>query len=197
MSASHSTFGSAGRNCLSTRSSATLTPGTAIVVRPRFFATSPEIPAVRISRSTRLRPTRIPQREAQLRVDPGRAIDLPLRRVDRLDLFKQPRVLERPVRRRAALPIVEAGAVDLQRPAHHRDWVVGLLRGDEQEHLAYRPSVSLAKKAAAFFKDLALHPQRPVLATQRPQLLTLIRRQPLTLAGINVGLLDPVTQRHV
>jgi Flavin-binding monooxygenase-like len=30
------------------------------------------------------------------------------------------------------------------------DGVVGLLRGDEREHLAYRPSLSFAKKAAAF-----------------------------------------------
>src|SRR5205823_3967892 len=57
---------------------------------------------------------------------------------------------QRPVRRRPALPIVEAGAVDLQHAAHHGDGIVDLLRGDKREHLAYRPSLSFAKKTAAF-----------------------------------------------
>ena len=46
MSATHSTFGAVGRKSRSTRSSATRTPGTRIVVRPRFFGTRPEIPAL-------------------------------------------------------------------------------------------------------------------------------------------------------
>ena len=50
----------AGRNWRSTKSSATLTPGTLIVVRPRLRRTNPEIWASRINRATRLRPTRMP-----------------------------------------------------------------------------------------------------------------------------------------
>jgi hypothetical protein len=88
--------------------------------------------------------------EAQLRMDPRRAIDAPVGLMDLLDLLEQPRVLERAIRRRAALPVVKACSVDLECPAHQRDWVVGLLRGDEREHLAHR-SLSRAKKAAAFF----------------------------------------------
>ncbi len=60
MSAIQSTLGAAGRKSRSTRSSATLTPGTRIVVRPRLFATRPLIPASRISLSTRLREILIP-----------------------------------------------------------------------------------------------------------------------------------------
>lgn len=60
MSATQSTLGPAGRKSRFTRSSATLTPGTRIVVRPRFLGTKPLIPASRISRSTRLRETLIP-----------------------------------------------------------------------------------------------------------------------------------------
>ena len=60
MSATQSRSGAAARNARSTRSSQTLTPGTRIVVLPRFLATSPEIPASRISRSTRLRPILTP-----------------------------------------------------------------------------------------------------------------------------------------
>ena len=60
MSATQSWLGAAARNARSTRSSQTRTPGTRIVVRPRLRATMPVMPAWRISRSTRLRPTLTP-----------------------------------------------------------------------------------------------------------------------------------------
>jgi len=60
MSATHSRSGAAARNVRSTRSSQTRTPGTLIVVRPRLRLTMPVMPAWRISRSTRLRPTLTP-----------------------------------------------------------------------------------------------------------------------------------------
>ena len=60
MSATQSRSGAEARNARSTRSSQTRTPGTLIVVRPRRRLTIPEIPAWRISRSTRLRPTLTP-----------------------------------------------------------------------------------------------------------------------------------------
>jgi hypothetical protein len=60
MSADQVWFGPSGRKSRSTRSGATLTPGKRTVVRRRLRAKSPEIPAACISRSTRLRPTRIP-----------------------------------------------------------------------------------------------------------------------------------------
>jgi hypothetical protein len=73
MSATQSRLGAAARKARSTRSSQTRTPGTRIVVRPRFLATMPVMPACRISRSTRLRPTRTPsaiRSSAWMRGDP-------------------------------------------------------------------------------------------------------------------------------
>ena len=58
MSATHSTFGTAGLNCRSTRSLAGVIPGIRIVVLNRFRGLTPEIPAAFINRATRLRPTR-------------------------------------------------------------------------------------------------------------------------------------------
>ena len=60
MSTTQSTFGVSGRNLRSTRSSATRTPGTLIVVRRYLFSIRPEIPAWAISRSTRFLPTLMP-----------------------------------------------------------------------------------------------------------------------------------------
>jgi hypothetical protein len=59
MSATHTTFGEAGRNGRSTRSVAGVMAGIRIVVRQRFRGRTPEIPAAFISRATRLRPTRM------------------------------------------------------------------------------------------------------------------------------------------
>src|SRR5436190_12555596 len=88
--------------------------------------------------------------EAQLGVDPGRPIDAPTSLMDSFDLLNQPRVGQRPGRRRAALPVVKPGAADLQHAAHHGDGIVPLLRSDKRVALAYRPSSSFAKKTAAF-----------------------------------------------
>jgi len=60
ISAAHVWLGSVGRKSRSSRSGATLTPGSLTVVRRRLRATTPEIPAARMSRSTRFRPTRTP-----------------------------------------------------------------------------------------------------------------------------------------
>jgi len=73
MSATHKTLGAVGRKLRFTRSSATRTPGTRIVVRPRFFSIRPLIPASRISRSTRFSETLIPcamRSSAQMRGEP-------------------------------------------------------------------------------------------------------------------------------
>ena len=94
MSAHHSTFGAVGLNFRSTRSSATLTPGTRIVVRPRRLGSSPEIPACAISRSTRLRADTDVASEAQLGMDPRGPIYAAVGLVDLLDLLEQPQVGE-------------------------------------------------------------------------------------------------------
>ena len=60
MSATHNTSGASARKRRSTRSSATRTPGTRIVVRPRLRATTPDRPAWRMRRCTRLRETTTP-----------------------------------------------------------------------------------------------------------------------------------------
>src|SRR5829696_6698170 len=97
-----------------------------------------------------LAPDPDPVLEAQLGMDPGRAVNTSARVVDLLDLLGQPSIGQGAIGRWPALPIVEAGAVDAEHAAHHGDGIVGLLRGDERERLAYRPSLSFAKKTAAF-----------------------------------------------
>ena len=90
--------------------------------------------------------------QAQLGVDAPRAVGAVRSGVDLLDLLDQPRVGQRPVRRRATLPVVEAGAVHPQRAAHHRHREVRPLRLDQREDLSDGSPVSRAKKAAAFLR---------------------------------------------
>src|SRR5918994_574285 len=97
-----------------------------------------------------LAPDPDPLLEAQLGVDSRRPVGAAAGVVDPLDLLRQPGILERAIGRRPALPVMEAGAVHTEHATHHGDGIVGLLRGDEREHLAYRPSLSFAKKTAAF-----------------------------------------------
>src|SRR5215207_6552310 len=188
MSASQSTFGLGGRKRRSTRSSATLTPWTRIVVRARLRGASPEIAAARISRSTRLRETADAVPNAQLGVDPRGAIDAPAGRVDPFDLVGQPGVLERPICRWPALPGIERGAVHSEHAAHDGDGIVGLLRSDKREQLAYRSSVSLAKKAAAFFRisrsiRSVWFSRRRRASSSRSSLLSPPRRSPASAAA--------------
>ena len=93
-----------------------------------------------------------PVLEPQLGVDPPGAIGAVRRGVNLLDLLGQPRVRQRPVRRRATLPIMEAGAVHFQHAAHHRHREVRPLSLDQREDLSYGSPVSRAKKAAAFLR---------------------------------------------
>src|SRR5215217_2475991 len=148
MSATYSAFGAAGRKSRSTRSVASSTPGIRIVVRQRLRGLIPAIPAAFIKRATRLRPTPTPCSSAarhgpEVRRRPAGVMDL-------LDLLGQPGVAQGPVGRRPPLPVMKAGAVDADHAAHHGDGKVRLLRGDERERLAYRPSLSFGKKTAAF-----------------------------------------------
>ena len=99
-----------------------------------------------------LSPDPDPVLDPQLGVDPPGAVGAVRGGVDLLDRLAQERVRERPVRWRAPLPVVKAGAIHAQRPAHHRNRIVGPLRRDQREHIAYRSSFSRAKKAAAFFR---------------------------------------------
>ncbi len=99
-----------------------------------------------------LAPDPDPVLQTQLGVDAPGAVRAVRVGVDLVDLLSQPRVAERPVGRRAPLPVVEAGAVHTQRPAHHGDRKVRLLRRDQREDLAYGSPVSRAKKAAAFLR---------------------------------------------
>lgn len=96
MSVNHITFGACGRNWRLTRSSATLTPGTRIVVRPRFFATSPEIPAGASVANPLLADPDVVS-HPQLRVDSTSTIDTTVSDMDLPDLLGQPRVTELPV----------------------------------------------------------------------------------------------------
>ena len=195
MSATQSTLGAAGRKSRSTRSSATLTPGTRIVVRPRFFVTRPLIPACAISRSTRFRETLIPcaiRSSAWMR---GRTVDAAVvaRGSRRMRSVRKASLSARWTGARP-LPAVEGRAVDAEHPAHQRDRVVGLLRGDEPIGIGHRPSLSRAKKAAAFFRISRSCSEGAVLTAQAPELLSLLGAQALALAGVDVGLFDPFVQ---
>ena len=141
-----------GGTARSTRSVAGVIPGIRIVVFHRFRGLTPEIPAAFINRATRLRPTRIPCSMRSSAWILGAPVHASAVLVDLLDLLGQPRVAERPVRRRPALPVMKAGPADPEHAAHHGDGIVRLLRGDQRVRLAYRPSSSLAKKTAAFRK---------------------------------------------
>ena len=73
MSATHRWFGASAEKSRSSRSSATLTPGTRTVVALYFLVINPDKPAWRMRRSTRLRPIRSPSsqtRSAQIRGEP-------------------------------------------------------------------------------------------------------------------------------
>ena len=68
-------------------------------------------------------------RHPQLRVDPRAAVHLPVLGMDLLDLLRQPRVGELPIRRRARRPLVVARARHLQQLARQGDRnTTGLLR---------------------------------------------------------------------
>ena len=78
MSATHSMLGAAGRNWRWTRSSATRTPGTRIVVRPRRLGISPARPACAHQPLDPFAPDPDPVSHPQLGMHPRRAIDPPV-----------------------------------------------------------------------------------------------------------------------
>jgi hypothetical protein len=88
---------------------------------------------------------------------------------------------------------VEGLAAHAEHLARQRDRVVGLLRGDEPVGIGHRPSLSRAKKAAAFFR-ISRSCRRVRFSRQAPELLSLLGGQALALAGVDVGLLDPIAQ---
>src|SRR5690606_31618157 len=90
----------------------------------------------------------LPAALAQLPADPRAPVGLPARCMDRRDLLGKLCGLPRSLRRLPRLPRVVAAPRDLEDLAHHADGKVGLLRRDHFEG----GHVSLAKKAAAFFK---------------------------------------------
>ena len=74
--------------------------------------------------------------------------------------------------------------------------MVGLLRVDQLEHLHGVERVSLAKKAAAFFRMSRSSREHPVLTPQPDELGALITRHTIVATTlIEIGLLDPVPQR--
>lgn len=153
------------------------TPGPRIVVFQRFRGRTPEITGGLHQPGDALAPDPDVVLHPQLGVDARRPVDAAAGVVDLLDLLGQPSILERAIGRRPALPVMQAGAVHAEHATHHSDGIVGLLRGDEREHLAYRPSLSVAKKTAAFERISRSHPQPGVLVTQPPKLLPLVLAQ--------------------
>src|SRR5215217_1631304 len=148
MSVTHRTLGAAGLKLRPTRSSATRMPGTRIVVRPRFFAISPGDRGLAHEPLNALAANANALGQAQLGMDPSRAIDAAIGGVNGFDALQQPGVAERAVAGRPAQPVIEARPRDAEQLAAHRDRGAGLLRRDKPVD-AHRVSVSFAKKAAA------------------------------------------------
>jgi len=148
MSATHNTLGAAGLNCRSTRSSATRTPGTRIVVFSRL--TSTKLRSQRLSSAVAPACARCPgpSAEAKLHRHASGPVDASGAFVDLLGPRRQPRIAESAVRRCSSLPAVKPRAADAEHFAHHRDWEAGPLRRDDpvDAHLVW---VSAAKKTAA------------------------------------------------
>jgi len=93
------------------------------------------------------------------------------------------------------MPCIEAAGGDAQHSTHRGNGIDGPIRPHELESLSGTVPVSRANQAAAFL-DLALQLERPVLATQMAQLISLLRRQTIrATARIQVGLLDPRPNR--
>jgi site-specific DNA recombinase len=88
----------------------------------------------------------------QLRVDPRSAIGPTAARVNLTNARRQRSVGYRTRGGRTFPPGVVAAARHAERPTQERDWEVGLLRLDEAKHRYRSGSLSLAKKAAAFFR---------------------------------------------
>ena len=165
-------------------------------MRRRLRASTPEIPAARINRSTRFRPTRTPcyrRSSAWILLKPW----VPSEAAWTCLICSVSHASNSAVRRRATLPVVTAGPVHPQRPAHHR-----------HRKLALSASISAkisptarrfpGRKSRRLLENLALHPQRLILTTQPRELLTLIAREAIrTLALVALSLLDPIAQRHI
>ena len=130
-----------------------------MVVRGRRRRWTPARPCWRIRRATRLRPTRIPEPQAQLGVHARRAVRAPALGVDPRDDRAEDFVAESPLALRTSAPGIEASVGDAKHAAGgaHR----GLLALDEPEHrYRLRLPLSWAKKAAAGStrqRNVALH----------------------------------------
>src|SRR6185503_15838886 len=85
-------------------------------------------------------------------MDPWNAVGAPTRRMDLADRDAELRVRECPPARRSAPPGIEAAPSNAQAPAHEANREAGPLRLDEAKQRHRMGSVSLAKKAAAFFR---------------------------------------------
>jgi hypothetical protein len=128
---------------------------------------------------------------------PRRPVDALVLSVDLTDLLRQPRVSERPVRWRAALPVPKPRAVHARHPTHQRDREVGPLRRDERQRLAYASSVPWRRRprlllgSRAPYATSGSHDAGAPAPRAHPS-----RARPL-LALAALGLLDPVAQRHI
>ena len=153
------------------------------------------MPAWRISRSTRLRPTAAPSAEHAAR----RGCAATRRPAVRRAWISRMRSVSRSSSRARAdggraCPGVKARAADVEHAAHRLDRVLGLLRRDEPED-HHRVSLSLAKKAAAFFRISRSSVRIRFSRRSRRSSSRSSRGQALGLALIDVELTRPVAQR--
>ena len=148
ISATHSRLGRSAVKLRSTRSGAWRAPSrTVVMVLLRRL--TPTKPAFRISRATRLRPTRMPASARSIcrRGAPYVPFEA---NVCRMDFGDQRGIGHGPHRGRTLHPCVIAAGGDIQDAAHHSNGVTGPVLAHELEPFGGITSVSRANQAAAF-----------------------------------------------
>ena len=195
MSATQSGSGAPAAKSRSTRSSATRTPGTRIVVGRATSAIRPRDAGLAHQPLDALAADPLAVVEDQLGVDPRRAVDAAALAVDLADPLGQPRVLERRAATAAAASRRESRS---GRPRARGTSIAiecSAFSAAMNPNTAHRVPPSLAKKAAAFFRISRSSASDPVLAPQPAQLLALVAGQTRRLALVDLELARPVTQR--
>ena len=126
-----------------------LAPGSGLCRDHKAAQGRPLKPAARISRATRLRPTRIAIVIGELGMNVRRAVDAFGAPMDRLDLPRQRQIQSSPCAHRPIQPGVESTSRNLQQSAHHPDRMGGLVHLHEPEE-RFEVPLSVANQAAAF-----------------------------------------------
>src|SRR5919201_3195631 len=192
MSDIQSRFGSSATKLRSTRSQATRTPCTRIVVLPLRRRCEPEKPVARISRSARLPPIRTPWRRSSActRGDPYVSrLRLWIARICSTSQASWSARCKGARRSQAWKPARDSPS---RRHSSETGWLAFSARM-KRKHLT--GSRSPSRRRPQLSQHLALLAQHAILAPQPAQLLPLLTRHALTLARVDPGLPHPHPQR--